>query len=72
MAICTFTPYSDVFVMERLNSSYVCHQCKLQNQGGDFRASDGQMMITHLGEHLTAGHKVPDWAFARVWPVPDE
>jgi hypothetical protein len=68
MAYCTFNRESDVFVLEApIGAKYVCHNCKLLNDGRRFRSADPATMIVHLGEHLAAGHKVPDRAFARLW-----
>lgn len=64
MAICRFSPSSDVFVTEDV-SLLECCACKLNNRA-IYSTPLRSEMIHHLKEHLAAGHKVPPEAFVEL------
>jgi hypothetical protein len=62
MAICRFSPQSDVFITVEDNGRIECCACKL-NDRGTYSTPLRNEMLHHLKEHLAAGHKVPSQAF---------
>ncbi len=65
MAICRFSPSSDVFVSVEDDGNVECCACRLNNRG-TFRTPLRDEMVHHLKEHLGAGHKVPPEAFVEL------
>jgi hypothetical protein len=65
MAVCRFNDDSDVYVYYSVLGGIDCCGCILLGRGA-FVARDEAAMITHLNEHVAAGHKVPAKAFERL------
>ena len=60
---------SDVYVYGGAEAGMwlVCSGCLLIQDGrGEFNTVVRQSMLDHLAQHLAAGHKVPEWAIARL------
>lgn len=68
MAICRFSPHSDVFVTLEDSGTLECCACKLNNRTIYSTPLRNEMMH-HLKEHLAAGHKVPPEAFVELTNV---
>jgi hypothetical protein len=60
VAYARFGEDSDVYVFST-GRGLLCMRCAL---GPDFTAKTTAAMIVHLGDHRTAGHKVPDDAIS--------
>lgn len=69
MAICRFSPTSDVFVTLEENGVLECSACRLNNRGV-FSTPLRAEMVSHLKEHLSAGHKVPSEAIEELAHAP--
>lgn len=54
---------SDVYVYDSGDGVIVCQWCKL---GTENRNCTRAEMVEHLRLHQAAGHKVPEYAFARL------
>ena len=65
MAICRFSPSSDVFVSLEDNGMLECCACRLQDRG-TYSTQLRDEMVSHLKEHLAAGHKVPPEAIVEL------
>jgi len=65
MAICRFSPQSDVFVSLSESGQVECCACRL-NKRATYATPLRQEMIAHLKEHLAAGHKVPPEAIVEL------
>lgn len=65
MAICRFSPSSDVFVSLEDDGNVECCACRLQERT-TYRTPLRQEMISHLKDHLAAGHKVPPEAIVEL------
>lgn len=65
MAICRFSPQSDVFVDYGAEGRLECIACRLDGRS-TYRALDKRAMIEHLEEHQASGHKVPDAVFEEI------
>lgn len=63
MAYARFSPDSDVYVFG-IGERLICSACLLT--GGDYRTSDPEQMIAHLGQHIRSGHAVPEKAVQRL------
>lgn len=62
MAICRFSPVSDVFVSVT-DGRFECCACRL-NERETYETRFQQDMVEHLEEHKAAGHKVPPEAIS--------
>ena len=60
MSVARFSPTSDVYVFPTGHGStnYCCASCRLLEDNGSYFTVSAQAMVTHLKEHLVAGHKV--------------
>ena len=65
MSITRLTTDSDVYVYY-CDEGVACCFCRLMDDAEIFIAPDKTAAIAHLEEHLTKGHKVPDYAFAEL------
>lgn len=67
MSVCRFFwEGSDVYVFYHVDGYLTCCWCALSDEEyGDFRCDpyDDQAMVSHLQEHVEAGHTVPEHAF---------
>lgn len=65
MSYARFGPDSDVYVFPNVNGMYECCGCSLEFKFiKRFRTAEDT--INHLNDHVSAGHKVPDYAFTRL------
>lgn len=82
MAYARFGEESDVYFYKS-GSVFVCCGCPLRTEGGyeEFPLDDPRVYAkvgTHLLEHVSKGHKVPDHTFQRLaaeaetWQPPKE
>jgi hypothetical protein len=65
MAICRFGDDCDVYVHYSSTGGLDCCGCALSGKG-TFNASDEAAMLSHLRDHVTAGHKVPPQTLDRL------
>ncbi len=63
MSYCRFSDHSDVYVYGSPDRRYTCCVCSLSKIWGHATAAD---MMTHLEEHIAAGHQVPQYAIDRL------
>ena len=55
----------DVYVYCSTPGSFICDFCRLSGYG-DFHSTTRSGMITHLEQHIEAGHVVPSEAIERL------
>jgi hypothetical protein len=70
MAYCRFGDDSDVYLQKIPNEGWECCRCALKSQLGEsvslsFYNIDA--VFAHMKEHRTAGHKVPNEVFGKLF-----
>jgi hypothetical protein len=63
VSYCRFGPESDVYVYESCSGGWECCFCGI---GPSANFPSRTQMLDHLDQHVKAGHKVPDYAIARL------